>query len=141
MWTRSDALVQYRHEFAGSGKTRANAAEGTIWRAGLPLGGLIEKLAYDAADLVLRIEPSDGINSGPAQKRGGLPCRIGQGDYRALTSQIFVDLCRYLIIAVRCLQDDQAVGSEHLPQRRAIGNRRGQLHHVGEPEPLDQLVE
>ena len=55
---------------------------------------------------------------------------IGQGQNRPAGPKVLVELRRNLRIAVRCLQDQQPIYSEHLVQSLQIADRRLQANNV-----------
>src|SRR5262245_64483385 len=74
----------------------------------------------------------------PAHGGCRVAVRVSQAQDGSLLAHVLVELRGYLVVAVRKLDDDEAVDWEHCCGRGAIGDGRTQLHYASQAVALDQ---
>lgn len=81
-------------------------------------------------DPVWLIEIGQGTNSSQTQGQRRISGRIGQGSDGTSGTKIFVELGRYLVVAIGGLQDQESVGAQHFDKGLAVTDRRQDLDKV-----------
>lgn len=122
--------IQYAGEISGSCAPGCHSHSGGIGERCAPSKEIANEADECRRDSIRVIEGGNVRDGEPPQRRAGVPSRIRQSEDGAPGTQVLVELCRNLFIAVFGLHDQKAVGGQHFRKGLPVRNWGCNFDHV-----------